>query len=161
MVRQPDIQYVRFYTAGSVARKLEPERKPKTPAAVPQPQARRRVRRDSRKLVRIDPVSLCAMLVAGVMLIAMLVGLVQLGSVNAQTRRLEQTVTELRAENTQLHAQYKAGYDLEDVEQKALAMGFVPVEQVQHITVHSQSVQPEIQLSAWEEFCATVRELFA
>lgn len=161
MVRQPDIQYVRFYTAGSVARKLEPERKPKTPVAAPQPRARRSVRRDTRRVIRIDPISLCAMLAAGIMLIAMAVGMIQLGSINAETAQLEQAVTQLRAENTQLHAQYKAGYDLEDVEQKALAMGLVPVEQVQHVTIHTETAQPEIQLSAWEEFCATLQELFA
>ena len=161
MVRQPDIQYVRFYTAGSVARKLEPVQKPKTPVAMPQAQPKRRVRRNARILIRIDPVVLCATLIAGVLLVSMLVGMIQLGTVNAQVNRLEQTVTQLRSENTQLHAQYKAGYDLQDVEQKALAMGLVPVEQVRHITVTTQSPEPEIQLSAWEEFCLTVKELFA
>lgn len=161
MVRQPDIQYVRFYTAGSAARKLEPVVKPKTPVAAPHSGTRRTVRRSSRRVIRIDPISLCATLVAGALLIAMIVGVVQLGRINAQTQRLENTVSQLREENTLLHAQYKAGYDLADVEQKALAMGLVPVEQVLHVTVPTESPQQEIQLSAWEEFCAAMQELFA
>lgn len=159
MARRTDVQYVRFYTTGSAARKLEPQEKPKRKAPRPQPQ--HKIRPDTRKVIRIDPISLCAMAVAAVLLVTMAIGMIELGSVNAETERMESYVSQLRAENTQLHAEYSAGYDLDEVEQMALEMGFVPVDQVEHVTIHVEPPQPEQEMTAWQEFCAAVRELFA
>lgn len=159
MARQPDIMYVRAYTYGTAARKLEPARTPKRPGV--QPQRQRAVRRDRRKVIRIDPVSLCALAVAAVMLIAMAVGMIELGTIGAQADRMEAYVAELQSENAQLHADYRAGYDLEEVEQKALEMGLVPVEQVEHVTIHVEQPQAEPEQTAWQRFCATLQELFA
>lgn len=161
MARQPDIQYVRYYTTGSAAHKIEPERKPKRPAPVPQTAQTKRVRRDQRKVICIDPISLCAMVVAGAMLIAMVIGMMELGSIDSDAKRMESYVTQLRAENAELHTRYKEGYDLADVEQKALEMGLVPEDQVEHITIHVELPPQEVEPTAWERFCATVKELFA
>ena len=81
MAMQPDIQYVRFYTTGSAARKLELQPK-KEKAKISAPQ-RPQTRRKQKTVVYIDPVSMFAVLVAGVMFIAMAVGMLQLGSINA------------------------------------------------------------------------------
>lgn len=161
MARQPDIQYVRFYTTGSAARRieLEPEKKP----VRPQPKPRRRVRRDNRMVIRIDPISLCAMVVAGILLIAMVVGMLELGRVNREMNRMETYVSDLSAENAQLQAEYEAGYDLEDIRQQALDMGLVPVEDVEHITVTvtPPQVESQLQRNGWQRFWDSFRELFA
>ena len=158
MARQPDIQYVRFYTAGSAARKLElPPEKNKAKITTPQrPQTRRR----KKAVVYIDPISVFAVLVAGVMLIAMAVGMLQLGSVNAETAKMESYVAELRAENTQLREKYESGYDLKDVEQKALEMGLVPVEQVEHVVIDVPEIVEEPEPGFWENVGAFFSELF-
>ncbi len=158
MARQPDIQYVKFYTAGSAARKIEPVKRPaKNGAKLPE----MKPRGQKRKVIRIDPISLCAMVTAAVMLIAMAVGLMELGRLSDQADQMESYAATLSAENAQLRAQYRAGYDLKDVEQKALDMGLVPKNQLQHITVSVEVPQEELPMTAWEEFCQFVTELFA
>lgn len=158
MALQPDIQYVRFYTAGSAARKLElqPEKKKAKISAPQRPQTRRR----KKTLVYIDPISLCAVLVAGVMLIAMAVGMIRLGSINAQTERMNSYVTELRAENTRLRNEYKSGYDLKDVEQKALEMGLVPIDQVEKVVIEVPEIPQESQPGFFEKVGSFFSELF-
>lgn len=158
MARQPDIQYVRFYTDGSAARKIElqPEKK-KNAAPVPQ---RPRVRREQKLVVHVDPISMFAVLVAGVMLIAMAVGMLRLGAINAETTRMESYVTQLRAENTQLRTKYEAGYDLDDVEQKALEMGLVPIDQVEKVVIEVPENIEEPEPTFWESVGAFFSELF-
>ena len=158
MARQPDIQYVHFYTDGSAARKLELlPKKNKTAAPVPQ---RPRVRREKKTVVAVDPISVFATLVAGIMLIAMAVGMLQLGGINAENQKLEAYVTELRTENASLRAEYEAGYDLKDVEQKALEMGLVPMDQVEKVVIEVPQIVEEPQPTLWENIGAFFSELF-
>lgn len=157
MARQPDIQYVRFYTDGSAARKIELQPKKKVAAPVPQ---RPRVRRRKKTVIAVDPISMFATLVAGVMLIAMVVGMLQLGGINAENQKLESYVSELRAENVALRTEYEAGYDLKDVEQKALEMGLVPIDQVEKVVIEVPEIVEEPQPGFWESVGAFFAELF-
>lgn len=160
MARQPDIQYVRYYTSGSAARKIElqPEKK-KNNAVVPQ--QRPRVRREKKTVIHVDPISVLAVLVAGVMLITMVVGMLRLGAVNAEVEAMDDYVAQLQQENTALRQEYEAGYDLKDVEQKALEMGLVPIEQVEHVTIELPEMPVEEELTIWEKAAAFFSELFA
>lgn len=158
MARQPDIQYVQFYTSGSAARKLEPVKRP-VKNGVKLPKMRPRV--DKRKVIRIDPMSVCAVCVAAVMLIAMAIGVMEYGQISQQADKMEQYSAQLSAENAQLRATYRSGYDLKDVEQKALDMGLVPESQLQHLTVKVEVPAQEPELTGWQEFWRDVAELFA
>jgi hypothetical protein len=159
MARQPDIQYVRFYTDGSAARKVElqPEKKKINAPVAPQ---RPRVRRQTKTVVHVDPISMFAVLVAGVMLIAMAVGMLKLGAINAENVRMESYVAELRTENAQLRAEYEAGYDLKDVEQKALEMGLVPMDQVEKVVIEIPEDVTKPEPTFWENVAAFFSELF-
>ena len=158
MALQPDIQYVRFYTAGSAARKLElqPEKKKAKISAPQRPQTRRR----KKTVVYVDPISVCAVLVAAVMFIAMAVGMLRLGSMNTQTAQMESYVTQLRSENTMLRKEYESGYDLKDVEQKALEMGLVPIDQVEKVVIDLPEITEEPEPGLWERVGNFVSELF-
>lgn len=158
MARQPDIQYVQYYTGGSAARKLESEKRPAKNGAK-LPQVRRRGQK--RKVICIDPISVCALVVAVGMVIAMAVGMLRLGNLTDQADRMASYADAVEAENAALRAEYRAGYDLQDVEQKALAMGLVPGDQLQHVTVKVEVPQPEPELTPWQEFCRFVTEMFA
>jgi hypothetical protein len=158
MAMQPDIQYVQFYTAGSAARKLELlPKKEKAKISAPQ---RPQTRRKQKTVVYIDPISMFAVLVAGVMFIAMAIGMLQLGSINADTVQMESYVTALRAENTRLSNEYEAGYDLKDVEQKALEMGLVPVDQVEKVIIEVPEIAEKSEPTFWENVGAFFGELF-
>lgn len=160
MARQPDIQYVRYYTSGSAARKIEPQpKKKKNNVAVPQ--QRPRVRREKKTVIPVDPLSALAVLVAGVLLVTMVVGMLRLGEVNAQVEAMDGYVDQLQQENAALRQEYEAGYDLQDVEQKALEMGLVPIEQVEHVTIEVTEVPVEEEPSFWEKAVAFFSELFA
>jgi outer membrane murein-binding lipoprotein Lpp len=158
MALQPDIQYVRFYTAGSAARKLELQpKKEKAKISAPQrPQTRRR----QKTLVYIDPISVFAVLVAGAMFIAMAVGMLRLGTVNSEVEKMNSYVAQLQAENTARRSEYHAGYDLKDVEQKALEMGLVPVDQVEKVVVEVPEIVEQPEPGFWEKVGAFFSELF-
>ena len=160
MARQPDIQYVRYYTGGSAARKIElqPEKKKKNIAAQPQ---RPRTRQQKKTVIHLDPISVLAVMVAGVMLIAMAIGMLRLGQVNTEVDAMNSYAAQLQQENASLRQEYESGYDLEDIEQKALEMGLVPIEQVQHVTVAVPETPVEAEPTFWEKAAAFFSELFA
>jgi hypothetical protein len=160
MARQPDIQYVRYYTSGSAARKIElqPEKKKKNNVTLPQ---RPRIQRQKRTVIPVDPISVLAVLVAGFMLIAMVAGMLRLGAVNAEVEAMDGYVARLQQENTALRQEYESGYDLKDVEQKALEMGLVPIEQVKHVTIEVIEPVEEAEPTFWEKATAFFSELFA
>ena len=158
MAMQPEIQYVRFYTTGSAAQKLELlPKKEKVKISAPQ---RPQTHRKKKAVIYIDPISLFAVLVAGVMFIAMAVGMLQLGSINNEAVRMESYVSELRAENTRLANEYEAGYDLKDVEQKALEMGLVPIDQVEKVIIDVPEIAETPEPGFWEKVGAFFSELF-
>ena len=159
MARDPDILYINPYISGSAAPKLAPRVVPGRPVAVPQPKARPKA--GARKVRYVDPIALCATVVAAVMLVVMAVGMIRLGAVNAEANRLETHVAQLREENTQLHSEYKAGYDLAQIRDQALDLGLVPESQVEHVTIKVVPPQAVQEPSAWESFWTSVAEMFA
>ena len=131
MARQPEVQYIRLYTQGSSARQLEmtpPERK-KPRTQLPKP------RRVKARVIRLDPLALCATVVAAVMLVMIVVGCVALYQAEAYGEQMERYVDSLTVENQVLAQTYAEGYDLEEVRQIALSLGLVPVEEVTHISL--------------------------
>ena len=131
MARQPEVQYIRLYTQGSSARQLEmtpPERK-KPRTQLPKP------RRVKARVIRLDPLALCATVVAAVMLVMIVVGCAALYQAEAYGEQMERYVDSLTVENQVLTQTYAEGYDLEEVRQIALSLGLVPVEEVTHISL--------------------------
>ena len=129
MNQKPKIQYIgQFYVYGSEARALEPgQKKPRTrlPAA----------RLEDIEKIYIDPVAMVGIAVAVMMLVVMVLGAIQLHEDWMAYQQMDDYVTSLRAENAELTLRYRSGYDLEDIEMKALAMGLVPAEQVESRSV--------------------------
>ena len=154
MARQFDVQYISAYTDGSAARKLE----------LPKPRKSTRKRptaRRSRKIVLyVDPMAILGILVAGVMMIALTVGVCKLVNARQEMLAMDSYVQTLREENAALQQEYDAGYDLENVRQTALALGMVPAEQAQHMQVQVQVPQPK-EPSGWEQLRTFLAGLFA
>ncbi len=156
MAKLSQVQYIQFYTDGSAARKLEvaaPVRPKKTPV---------KARRPKRRVIYIDPVALLGIKVAFTILLSMLVGVFRLTDARAQTQRLENQVYQLQQEQVELQAAYENGYDLEQVEQAALEMGLIPVDQAQRITITAEA--PELdpqQPGPVSQMLAAFVDLFA
>ena len=154
MARSNDIQYVRYYNAGSEARKLElPEKK----KVQPKPS----VKQAARPMIRMDGLSVVGTIVAAVMLLCMVVGFVRICDTNRQVQQLEAYVSRLEVENKDLRTQYAHGYDLEQIRIAAQSMGLVPEEQVRHITVSVAQPAAQIQTTWWQELWENVKAFFA
>ena len=124
MAQKHDILYVNFYTDGSAARKIAPAF-PET-----QPGRKPRTARQRKTVIHIDPVAVCSLLVAAVLLIMMAVGLTQFQQARAEAQMMENYVQQLATENEALQVQFDESVNLEEVEKTALALGMVPKDQV-------------------------------
>lgn len=74
---------------------------------------------------------------------------------------MKDLVVSLQNENTKLTQEYEAGYDLEDIRTKALAIGMIPKDQVQVVTIHPVVPEVEEEPSLWENICWYFNQLFA
>lgn len=156
MARQPEVQYINAYVSGSMAYQLNtvPVRKKKK-VRLP------KLRREKKIVVRLDPVAITGIAMAAVLLILLVVGFARLQDARAEAAALESYVSDLREENKQLQDTYSAGYDLEEIEKIAQAMGMVPQSQIPQVGIEVTVPQQEIQPTAWEAFCAFLTGLFA
>lgn len=145
MNQKPKIQYVgQFYVYGSEARALEQEKK----------QAKTRLpisKLEAIEKVYIDPVALVGIAVAVVMLVVMVLGAVQLHNDWMAYQQMDDYVTSLRAENAALTLNYRSGYDLADIEMKALAMGLVPMGEVESRSVAVTVPQVQETVLTWDQ----------
>ena len=137
MARRPDIEYIRYYTDGSAARQLEqkPQRKKR-----PLP----KVKKQPQYILYIQPMAIVGILLSAVMLIMMIVGVVKLQQTQQQAAAMEAYVDTLRQENAQLTTAYHEGYDLEEIETMALALGMVPNTQVRTVRMDVPMVEEKI-----------------
>lgn len=130
MAQKPKIQYIgQFYVHGSEARALalEEERR--------QAKARRLARLQQVELIYVDPVAVVSIVVSFIMLATMLTGALALKEDWAAYEEMATYVSYLNKENAKLEKEYREGYDLADIESKALALGLVPREQLENHTV--------------------------
>ena len=111
--------------------------------------------------LRIDPLAIAGILMAVVMSVLMVVGMVKLETASQELQTMESYVQTLSQENVQLQQTFREGYDLEEVKTTALALGLVPKDQVQHITLRVPPEQVVEEPTSWERFCTFLTGLFA
>ena len=157
MVRKPEIQYVHeFYVHGSEAKviELKPRRrviKTILPKMAPDKSIR----------IAVDPIALCGIVVAVAMLVMMMVGCVQFVDAYQEHSRVMNEVIALQNENVRLSQQYKAGYDLADVESKALSLGMIPIEEAERMYIEPVVPVREPEPTLWENIVWFMEGLFA
>ena len=154
MARNTTERYVRYYTFGSTAAKLDRrERK----AALPKYKTP-----EKRQPIAVDPVALVGCAVAILLAVLMLVGFAQVAHTSAQVKKLQTQVITLELEQEQLRQKYENGYDLEEVRAAAESMGMIPAEEAIHVRVElpGQTVQIE-HLSWWDSVMLSLRRFFA
>ena len=154
MARKPDVQYIRFYTDGSAARKVASVAPLKT-IKLP------KVKKQKKLLLYIDPVAIAGIAMAVIMLTLMAVGVMQLKTARQEMQTMAAYVSTLQEENASLQATFSEGYDLDQIEKTALALGLVPKEQVRHVTVFVPELIVEEEPDAWERFYIFLTGLFA
>ena len=156
MARQADIQYVQYPVDGTAARKVERPNQDHTAAPV------YTRRRSERKVIAVDPVAICGIVLSVVMLIAMVAGLTEYRHSLQQTRQMGAYVQQLRQENANLQRTYQAGYDLEEIEQIALEAGMVPAENMERVRIDMRAPQEdETRMSFWDSLTDFLTGIFA
>ena len=154
MARKNEILYVNFYTDGSAARKVAP--------AFPKPRKKPVAKRQEKIVIHVDPVAMCSLVVAVVMLVMMSVGLTNLQNARVDARAMEQYVQQLTAENERLTEEFNQQVDLEAVEKTAVALGMVPKAQVQSTPIVVNVMQEEVPAETfWSQLTAFLTNLFA
>ena len=157
MVKKPDIQYIdTFYVHGSEARILELKPKKRIiktvlPLSAP----------DTTIKIAIDRVALCGIVVALALLVMLAVESVKYVQVCREYQAMTDYVVSVQNENVTLRETYRAGYDLADIEAKALELGMIPASEAQRIVVTSVMPVREPEMTVWEEFVWLLEGLFA
>ena len=157
MERKPDIQYVhQFYIYGSEAPAIELEQSQKKkkfslPRVVP----------DRKIRLSIDPMAVCGIAVAIVMVILMAVGVSQYMDVCDSYETMSNYVIDLRNEHVSLQQQYRAGYELDDIYDKAIAIGMIPREDAEVVTIADYVPIEQDEPSLWDDIVWFCKGLFA
>jgi cell division protein FtsL len=120
-----------------------------------------KMRRQKKTVIALDPVAIGGIVVAAAMLVLLLVGFIRLQNARAEVLQLQNHVSSLNHENSALRDTYASGYDLEEIEKIARAMGLVPVSEVTHVSVPVTIPYEEPEPTAWEAFSAFLTGLFA
>ena len=156
MAQRLDVQYIRLYTDGSAALKLE--------SAAPQTKTveHKKPHKIKRVKIFVDPVALLSIAVAICMLVLMTVGFVQLRQTRAQVAVMESYVERLQAKNAVLSNEYKNGYNLDQIRLAALEMQMIPKEQAAHVDILIPAEPEQIQqITLWERIGTFLTGLFA
>ncbi len=157
MANKTDVRYIQFYTDGSAARQIT-----HTPSPKKKRQAKP-VRQPVKKLtLNIDPLAICGIVVAAVMLVLMLVGLADMRSAQREAEQMARYVAELEAENNYLTETYAAGYDPAEIERQARQLGMIPAGEAERIPIPVAAVPEEVpEETLWQRIRAFFTELFA
>ena len=143
MNQKPEIQYVsRFYVHGSaVPEPVEEKKKEKKP----------KVRQARVHKIYIDPVATCGLLVAVVMLVVLVLGAMSLEEQWQEHYAMQETLSALKRENADLAHHFRLGYSLTEVEKVAAALGLVPIEELQTISVRISIPETEPKPTLWDD----------
>ena len=152
MDQKPVIQYVgQFYVYGSeVQARKKKEKKSLLPRAP---------RAEVQHCVYVDPVAVCGIAVAVLMLVVLAVGAFQLRAAMQQYNAQSEQLSAIKRENARLEHLYRTSLDLEAVQAQAEKLGMVPAEELEHrelvVTVGQTPEEP----TAWENFLWFVKGL--
>ena len=153
MARKYNDRYVRFYTFGSTAAKVEQERK----ASLPKYQ-----KPQKRKPIPFDPVAVVGCTVAVLLMVLMVVGALQVNHAAQQVHAMQMQIVGLEQEQQMLEERYHSGYDLDEVRAAAASMGMISPEEANRVIVEVPGRVIEItQSNWWESVLMSLRHFLA
>ena len=157
MVQKPDIQYItQFYSYGSEAKVLElklAKKKQKTQLPKAQPQQKIRI--------LVDPVAWAGIAMAIVLVVLMAVSVQSYLDTCAEYEVMTNRVIALQNTNVARQQEYASMYDPADIYDKAIALGMIPVEEAQVITISPVIPEAEPEAPWWEDISWFMKGLFA
>ena len=128
MVKKHDIQYIRFQTDGTAAKKMEFFR-PAAKTRLPE------IKKKKARVICLDPLAMIGTVLAAVLLVLMVINCFQISQLQTDTSDMYRYVNDLQAENNRLKDVYNSNVDLDEIPSQALALGMIPTDEAKHITV--------------------------
>lgn len=160
MARNADIQYIQHvYTSGTAARKLN-RKKAVRKAPLPHFEPKN-LEPDQKIILSVDPLSVCAIAFAIILVVVMVVSLMQFSAAYQENVALQEYVFELRNTKAQLESIYRSSFDLAKVEAQAIALGMIPAEEAQILQISGAIPAEAAEPTTWETIRLFFRELFA
>ena len=157
MVQKADIQYVtQFYSYGSEAKVLELK-----PAQKKQKKALPIAKPEQKIQIAVDPVALAGILIAVAMVIVMAISVHGYLETCDEYRAMTKRVITLQNINVEKQQAYQEMYNLDDIREKALALGMIPAEEAPSVTIRAELPQREPEMTVWEDFVWLCKGLFA
>ena len=157
MAQKTEIQYVgQFYVYGSEAPQTKPQAKPKMPKL-----KRPQLHLERLQRVYIDPVALCGVMAAVVILSFLIAGAYHLRDTRATYDQVKTQLVELKRKNAKLSHEYRTGYDLEEIREQAEKLGMVDAKEADCFTVFFSVPKEEEKNSAWDDFVWLISGLFS
>ena len=98
-------------------------------------------------------------LVAVVMLCVLVMGAFQITEAWNEYETMDAYVSQLKHENRKLEHTYRTGYNIEEIETTALALGMIPATEAQSISISVTVPEPEQKPTAWENIVWFVKGL--
>ena len=159
MALKPEIQYIgQFYIHGSeakaVAVKQEPEEK-KSDYRLPL------YRFEKLQKIHVDPLAICSIALAAVLLVCMVVGTLQIQSAWQELDAANQYVYQLEDIHRQKIAEYRSVCDLEQIRIAAETMGLIPIAEAKTMEITVTVPEPEAEPTLWEDVVWFLEGLFA
>lgn len=155
MPQKPEIQYVgQFYVYGSEAKKIQ-EKKRQTKLKL------HLIKPEQLSPARVDYVAIVSIAVAVIMLAVMVAGVLQIQADWAEYKQLDDYVSRLNWKNEKLTRDYRASFNLDDIESKALGQGLIPKSEAQNVIVHVSIPVPEPEPTRWDWTVWFLKGLFA
>ncbi len=153
-----NIEYIqKYYSYGSEAKVIEfkpvnqePE-KPQLPKREKEPVT----------TICIDPIALCGVMVAIVMVLVMVASMIQYGVICQDHAVMAGYVNELWEDHVLLTHQYTAGYDLEEIETTARALGMIPISEAQTMSIRVEVPVPQEEPGFFDNLIWFFSGLFA
>lgn len=155
MAQKAEIQYVsRFYVFGSEVPNAAPKEK-KNGVKLPQ------LHLERPRKVYIDPIALCGVVAAVVMLCLLVAGMVHLRDTRAEYDRMKAHLVELKLENAQLNHTYHTSFTVDEVRDLAESQGVVRSDEAERFTAFVIVPDRPREKTAWENFLWRLSWLFS
>ena len=157
MALKPEIQYIgQFYIHGSEAKALEvkPEEK-KSEYKLPLH------RFEKVQKLHVDPLAICSIALAVVLMIGMVAGTLQIQSAWEELDAANRYVYNLEAIHRQRMSEYRSSYNLEEIRTVAETMGLIPVAEAKTMELTVTIPEPEAEPTMWDDIVWFMEGLFA
>ncbi len=156
MAREPARSELHRYNPGTTAYELAPK-KAGSRGRLPQ----QKKSTQGQIVLRVDVLALVSILVAVLMLGVMTLGVVRYQSLLRQEQLLAGQVTQLTQEHQTLYQRYHSSLDLDAIRERALAAGYIPLEEATHVPIPVAPTPPPREPDLWQQILDFFGELFA